>query len=486
MKITKKDIGRKVIANGKIADKSFENEIGTLQQVTDTEPKLSIKFVNNINGHSLFGMCDHGNEWYVNEENITFISPPNEFLEYFKNNRVVVNCETKQEAKWFCEWMHNNGMRWISGCSYKDHINWDNSKENTCYCGNNTYQEIQYFKERKYEIIKWRDLMSWEEDMKIALDDEFLKRFKGEKIAVRCNTKQEADHFCKFIDYYFDSDEWEYRGEHYWMKDNDCFFWSKEEDCRDGHILKSLEQDGYEIIDYKDLNFEIWKQGEDNMKETFEVGDEVELVRNYYSDDNRGNNTGYKCGYRFIIRRIESSIDLEAGQGWLCDESGLGVFASICKIVNKAKDIDIEKEENKMDYKVVKTFTLKDILEKDPCSEEFDNLVDELIEQDGYNFRAICKGNIHFNENNWKEYETFQNNLDWLEENGFIEKVKTFEPFDLKFRIENREELETLWCRMNVPVSDARSGEDGRYKVHSESAIKQWEIVDKEMYRIKS
>lgn len=392
MKITEKDIGRKVIVNSiNSGTINFNNRIGILKAIDDSfQWGYGIIFDKYIDvGHNLAGLCDYGYGYWVYKEDITFISPPNGFLEYFKNNNVVVNCETEQEAEWFCEWMHDNGMKWAAGNSYKDYINWNNYKENTCYCSNNTYQEIQYFKEEKYEIIKWKDLMNWEED---------------------------------------------------------------------------------------------------TMKETFEVGDEVELIMNYYDEAWSGNNTHYKCGDRFIIKSIEESCLSVAGQGWLCDNTGNGVFASICKIVNKAKNT--EEENNRMDYKVVKTFTLKDILEKDPCSEEFDNLVDELIEQDGYNFRAICKGNIHFNENNWKEYDTFQNNLDWLEEKGFIEKVKTFEPFDLTFRIESKEELGEIYHVLNCPYNKLKEylDEFPEYKKYPNNEIKRgklFEIVQKEMYRIK-
>jgi len=53
-------------------------------------------------------------EYYLSEE---MLKPVFDF-DYYKDQKVVVHCDTEEKANIFCRLMHQNGMRWGSGSSY--------------------------------------------------------------------------------------------------------------------------------------------------------------------------------------------------------------------------------------------------------------------------------------------------------------------------------------------------------------------------------
>ena len=86
-------------------------------------------------------------------------------LEMFKNERVVVHCDTKEKAKKFLKLLHNNGFKWQGGDNLLYFYNWDEYKEETCYCKseyNGTrvkYSFKRWYAEHGYKVIEFEDFM---------------------------------------------------------------------------------------------------------------------------------------------------------------------------------------------------------------------------------------------------------------------------------------------------------------------------------------
>lgn len=81
----------------------------------------------------------------------------------FKNeeNKIAVHCKTEEEAKDFCERMHEQGMKWCSGESYLKETNYKFCEEEICYI-KGEFSPYQYYKSNGYEILEWSDYMNKE------------------------------------------------------------------------------------------------------------------------------------------------------------------------------------------------------------------------------------------------------------------------------------------------------------------------------------
>ena len=78
-----------------------------------------------------------------------------------KDNRIAVHCKTEEEAKDFCERMHEQGMKWCSGESYLKETNYEFCEEEICYI-KGEFSPYQYYKSNGYEILEWSDYMNKE------------------------------------------------------------------------------------------------------------------------------------------------------------------------------------------------------------------------------------------------------------------------------------------------------------------------------------
>lgn len=85
-----------------------------------------------------------------------------------KDNKIAVNCKTKEEAEDFCEKMDALGLTWGDGCSYKD-SKWSNSDGEICYSNRGWHGLYDYYKEGGYQIYEWSDYM--ERDLRDLLTD---------------------------------------------------------------------------------------------------------------------------------------------------------------------------------------------------------------------------------------------------------------------------------------------------------------------------
>lgn len=72
-------------------------------------------------------------------------------------NLICVHCKTYEEAKEFCNILHQKGYAWITGRPYKDAIEWrDNAY--TCYSDSCQIGSLEFYKKRNYTIVEYEDL----------------------------------------------------------------------------------------------------------------------------------------------------------------------------------------------------------------------------------------------------------------------------------------------------------------------------------------
>lgn len=75
--------------------------------------------------------------------------------------KYAMHCKTQEEARSFCDYMHQQGKQWCSGRSYDSDTCWDWYKENMTYSFNEGgYCDIDYYKRHKYTILEWSDFMN--------------------------------------------------------------------------------------------------------------------------------------------------------------------------------------------------------------------------------------------------------------------------------------------------------------------------------------
>ena len=77
--------------------------------------------------------------------------------EFISSNKIAVHCSTEEQAKDFCRQMHERGMEWRSGESYLKDTNWEDYEEETCYEGDGTFANLQYYTRINYTILEWSD-----------------------------------------------------------------------------------------------------------------------------------------------------------------------------------------------------------------------------------------------------------------------------------------------------------------------------------------
>lgn len=87
-----------------------------------------------------------------------------------KDNKIAVHCKTEEEAKDFCERMHEHGMKWRDGDSYLECTEYGKHLSETCYTGHGEFASYDFYKEREYKILEWSDYMD-KEFTKADLED---------------------------------------------------------------------------------------------------------------------------------------------------------------------------------------------------------------------------------------------------------------------------------------------------------------------------
>lgn len=79
--------------------------------------------------------------------------------------RIVVHCQTEEEAKQFCKIMHERGLRWCNGERYIDNEHYFSHKERTYYSGIGKTGSIDFANERGYTVLKF-SLLDFETESK--------------------------------------------------------------------------------------------------------------------------------------------------------------------------------------------------------------------------------------------------------------------------------------------------------------------------------
>ena len=89
-----------------------------------------------------------------------------EFFKEWKDEYVVMWCQTEEEAKEFCKLMHENGLRWFSGKSYLEETNWEKEGELICYEFNLGVCDAMYGYEidEDYTVLNFEDYIIYEEE----------------------------------------------------------------------------------------------------------------------------------------------------------------------------------------------------------------------------------------------------------------------------------------------------------------------------------
>lgn len=104
-----------------------------------------------------------------------------------KENKIVVHCKTKVEAKDFCKQMHKHRMKWCNGESYLKNTNYDMYNERTCYYGDGEYSSRDFAEKYNYKILEWSDYTNKEftkSDLKDGMVVEYNDNSFGKRLVV--------------------------------------------------------------------------------------------------------------------------------------------------------------------------------------------------------------------------------------------------------------------------------------------------------------
>lgn len=125
-----------------------------------------------------------------------------------KDNKIAVNCKTKEEAKDFCRQMHGQGMKWRNGESYLKNTNYDMCNEGTCYYGDGEWSSLDIAEKYNYKILEWSDYMQ-KEFTKADLKDGMVVEQRDGNMYLVLAGKAVRKGRCNHIDGYTDDLKWE-------------------------------------------------------------------------------------------------------------------------------------------------------------------------------------------------------------------------------------------------------------------------------------
>jgi hypothetical protein len=93
--------------------------------------------------------------------------------------RYVMLCETEEEAKDFCNFLHSIGRTWLTGKPYSEEKNYLFYQKTVYYFNDGQHGSLYYAKKEGYTVLKWRDYMNkkfTKEDLKTG---DVIKRSNG-------------------------------------------------------------------------------------------------------------------------------------------------------------------------------------------------------------------------------------------------------------------------------------------------------------------
>lgn len=125
------------------------------------------------------------------------------------DNKIAVHCKTEEEAKDFCERMHEHGMKWRDEESYLKNTNYMRN-EGTCYYGSGEYSTRDFAEKYNYKILEWSDYMD-KEFTKADLEDGMVVEQRDGNMYLVLAGKAVRKGRCNRIDGYTDDLKWEGR-----------------------------------------------------------------------------------------------------------------------------------------------------------------------------------------------------------------------------------------------------------------------------------
>lgn len=120
----------------------------------------------------------------------------------FKQGKLAINCETELFAVEFLKYCYDQGIKWVTGNSLLQKINWHDYKNITCYnciTLGMQYCSIDYFKNNKIKIIKFKGIQNaqdknikiiYHNNETIVIIKNGKKYFKG---VAKCNPEDTYD-----------------------------------------------------------------------------------------------------------------------------------------------------------------------------------------------------------------------------------------------------------------------------------------------------
>lgn len=81
-------------------------------------------------------------------------------LEEFWNSKelLAIHCKTEEQAIKLLEVFDKLGKKWLCGNSYLESNYWEANKEDNCYNNTNQYEDIRWYKHKKYKIYEFDDV----------------------------------------------------------------------------------------------------------------------------------------------------------------------------------------------------------------------------------------------------------------------------------------------------------------------------------------
>lgn len=101
-----------------------------------------------------------------------------------KDNKIAVNCKTKEEAKDFCRQMHGQGMKWSDGETLLENTVWYVHGEKTCYVYGVSFSHYRWAKKKGHRILEWSDYMQ-KEFTKADLEDGMVVEYRSKSYGRR-------------------------------------------------------------------------------------------------------------------------------------------------------------------------------------------------------------------------------------------------------------------------------------------------------------
>ena len=81
-------------------------------------------------------------------------------FEKWKDKKAVMHCKTPEEAEAFCKEMDEAGLKWGSGDSYINTLNYESYGEETCYFFNEgEFSDVECAREQKYTVLEYSGYM---------------------------------------------------------------------------------------------------------------------------------------------------------------------------------------------------------------------------------------------------------------------------------------------------------------------------------------